>query len=259
MPRRSYNLGQRLLAFCSAALHKLRHEGVTGVSRACVNMLREWYRAKRARIGSRFDQEFGTDTEGVVRLWKLDINSQHRNEGIRYQTMDPNSVRAAIENLPIKPEEFVYVDLGSGKGRTLLIASEYPFRRVVGVEFSLELHTIATENIRRYLTKRKCENVSSFNIDATTYDFPPDNMVIFLYNPFGETVFRRVLENLKISLAQNDQQVYIIYFNPVFAPLLDSSAFLERIEVPIPPGRSYVSGSVPAAIYQHGPGSQALA
>src|SRR4051794_239276 len=127
--------------------------------------------SNKITIKSKFDQEFGTDTEAIVPLWKAGINSPYLTEGIRYQTIDPRSIRSAIESLPIKFEDFVYIDLGSGKGRTLLIASEYPFKRVMGVEFSLQLHTIATENIRKY-PKSKCEKVLSLHTDAATFDFP---------------------------------------------------------------------------------------
>ncbi|MDE5452803.1 hypothetical protein GWE18_07960 [Bradyrhizobium sp. CSA112] len=220
---------------------------MSSVLRRCFNKPHEWYRVRRARSESKFDREFGTDTETVVPLWKLEIDSQYRDEGTRYQTIDPDAVRIAIENLPIEFEDFVYIDLGSGKGRTLLIASEYPFKQTVGVEFSLELHTIATGNIDRY-SKRKCKNVSSLHLDAASFDFPPDNMVIYMYHPFGESVFRRVLENLEVSLDHRDREVYVIYFNPVLANLLDDSAFLERIELP-----------ALAAIYKHIPSSRPLA
>jgi hypothetical protein len=81
------------------------------------------------RSHSAFDEQFGTDTERIVHLWQLDIDSPNRDDGTRYQPVDPDLIRAAIEALPIGLEDFVFIDLGSGKGRTLLLASEYPFKR----------------------------------------------------------------------------------------------------------------------------------
>jgi hypothetical protein len=37
--------------------------------------------------------------------------------------------------------------LGSGKGRALLVASELPFAKIIGVELSRELHRIAEQNL----------------------------------------------------------------------------------------------------------------
>jgi hypothetical protein len=50
--------------------------------------------------------------------------------------------------LPWRPEDFTVIDFGSGKGRALIVASECPFRRIIGVEFALELHRDAQQNIR---------------------------------------------------------------------------------------------------------------
>ncbi len=149
-------------------------------------------------------------------LWKLHIESPHLEQGVRYQPSDPDFVRAAIENLPIRFEEFTFVDIGSGKGRTLLIASEYSFRRIIGVEFSGELKAIADKNIRKYRSKKHiCNDISSICADAAV----------------GEDVLRRMLANLKISLMQSRRQVYIVYSNPIFASLLDKSDFLKRVEI----------------------------
>ena len=224
--------GTQTRALTLVVWHKLRQDGVRSLLRRGIGKLPRWH--DRDRTQSSFDQEFGTDTDGVVPLWKLQIESPHREQGVRYQASAPDFIRAAIESLPIAPADFVYVDIGSGKGRTLLVASEYPFRRVIGVEFSSELNAIATENIRRYPgVRRRCADVSSVCADASTWEFPTENTVLFLYNPFGERVLRRVLGNLRTSLARHPRDVYIIYSHPILAHLLDDSGFLQRIDAPI--------------------------
>jgi hypothetical protein len=221
--------------------HKFRQDGAGAVLQRGIEKL--WLKVRRAHVPatSTFDREFGTDTGGIVPLWRLDIQSPYREQGVRYQASDPDFVRTAIEKLPIRPEEFVYMDIGSGKGLTLLVASEYPFRRVLGVEFSPDLNLVAAENIRRYRSpKRRCGDVSSICADAASYEFPAENMILFLYNPFGEDVLRRMLGNLRTSLEQSEREIYMIYSNPIFARLLDDSGFLERVEIPIN-----------AAVYRH--------
>ncbi|MCV9967048.1 class I SAM-dependent methyltransferase [Pararhizobium sp. BT-229] len=226
--------GKRLSALFSTVRYKLRHDGVIEVLRLLISKFHALYEQRPTHAPNTFDGEFGTDTEEIVPLWKLDIDSPYLKDGIRYQAVDAKPLRTAIEALPIHPQEFAYVDLGSGKGRSLLVASEYPFKRVLGIEFSEELHNIAAENIRRYKNpKQKCENVVSICADAAAYAFPPENTVVFLYNPFGETVLSRVLENLEISLRRGGWDLYIVYCNPVLAPLLDKEAFLKRMELPV--------------------------
>jgi hypothetical protein len=112
---------------------------------------------------------------------------------------------------------------------------------VIGVEFSAELHVVAGENIRRYQSpKRRCAAVSSVCADAAFWEPPTENTVFFLYNPFGEDVMRRVLDNLRVSLERNDRNIYMVYCNAVLAPMLDQADFLDRIELPIH-----------AAVYEH--------
>lgn len=231
--------GSQTKALTLVVWHTLRREGM----RRFLLRGTEKLFASRAhgQLRSPFDQEFGTDTDGIVPLWKLRIDSRYREQGVRYQASNPDFIRSAIENLPIRPEDFVYVDIGSGKGRTLLVASEYPFRRVIGVEFSPELDAVAAENIRKYhSSKRKCEDVSSVCADAANWEFPTQNTMFFLYNPFGEDVLRRVLINLRTSLTRYDREIYIVYNHPIFAQVLDSSDFLQRVEAPIE-----------AAVYRH--------
>ena len=71
--------------------------------------------------------------------------------------MEPELFREIINSLRIDFREFTFLDIGSGKGRALLLAAEYPFRRIVGVELMPELNSMAEENIRRFASqKRPC-------------------------------------------------------------------------------------------------------
>ena len=68
-------------------------------------------------------------------------------------------------------EQLVFVDLGSGKGRTLLLASEYPFRRIVGVELSPKLHRIAKTNVEKFRSEeQRCRTFALHCMDAVRYD-----------------------------------------------------------------------------------------
>ena len=228
-------LGRQSKELCIVVMRKLRKDGVSGVTLRCIKKLRDWYAARTPDPSTdTFDHEFGTDTGGIIPLWKLRIQSPHRQEGVWYEASDPAVVRSAIASLPIDHEEFAFVDLGSGKGRTLLIASEHPFRRVIGVEFASELNAVATANIMKYQSpKRKCEDVSSICADATRFELPNESTVFFLFNPFGEKILRNFLFNLKTSLDVNKRQIYIIYYNAVFGHLFDEADFLHPLEIAI--------------------------
>jgi SAM-dependent methyltransferase len=100
-------------------------------------------------------------------------------------------------------QDFTFIDLGSGKGRVLLMASDYPFKRIIGVEFMPELHRVAEKNITGYSNDRQgCRQIETLCMDARDFQFPDDPLVIYLFNPFSEATFAQVLENLRHSVEQ---------------------------------------------------------
>src|ERR1700722_5630640 len=125
---------------------------------------------------------------------------------------------------------FTFVDLGSGKGRTLLMASDYPFLRIVGVELLPTLHHAAQENLAKYRSEsQKCFALESICADATEFSLPTDPILLFLFNPFPESGLRRVIANLENSLREHPRKIYVIYHNPLLEHVLRESSVLKRI------------------------------
>jgi len=117
--------------------------------------------------------------------------------------------------------DFTFVDLGSGKGRTLLMASDYPFRRIVGVELLPALHAIAIENLAHYHNEsQKCFACESICADATRFPLPEGSLVIYLFNPFPEAGLLRAMANLDESIQKNPRPTYVLYHNPEFEQVM---------------------------------------
>src|SRR6202046_5073419 len=126
--------------------------------------------------------------------------------------------------------DFAFIDLGSGKGRTLLLASDYPFRRIVGVELLPALHHIAQENLQKYHSEsEKCFALESICENATAFAFPAEPTVLYLFNPFPEAGLRRTLANLEQSLRQNPRPVYVLYHNPLLENVIGASAAFTKV------------------------------
>jgi len=126
--------------------------------------------------------------------------------------------------------DFTFIDLGSGKGRTLLMASDYPFRRIIGVELLPSLHEIAQQNLLQYKSEsQRCFAVESICADATAFPLPADPLVIFLFNPFGEWGMRRVVMNLEESVRTRPRAVYVLYHNPLLEHVLSENTRLRKI------------------------------
>ncbi len=188
-------------------------------------------RLKRAVVvaeGRWFDTTRGVQTEGFTTLGGLTLVGAAK-QGYEYLPVRPENVRAAFKHLPVRnPGEFAFsrfafVDLGSGKGRMLFLAAEYPFRQIQGVEFARELHEVARRNIRQYRSsKQRCAEIESINMDAAEYPFPNHPLVISMYNPFGPPVLRKVMDNLNASAAAYPREILLLLFYPECAEIVDA-------------------------------------
>ena len=79
-----------------------------------------------------------------------------------YQPTEPAAFHQMMDALGTDFSQFTFIDIGSGKGRVLLMAADYPFSRVIGVELLPALHRIAEQNIDKYCeTRRRCLQVES--------------------------------------------------------------------------------------------------
>jgi hypothetical protein len=150
--------------------------------------------------GRRFDSERGVTTHAVLFLEDLDPETvgDAGAHATHYEAVPVDDFRQLIRALPMEAiSSSTFVDAGAGMGRAVLLAMEYPFRQIVGVEISRALYTVATENLTKALvTNRRCADVRLICGDARAYSFPPGDIVLFLYNPFDGVALDRVLDRL---------------------------------------------------------------
>jgi SAM-dependent methyltransferase len=175
-----------------------------------------------------FDREYHTDTSGFVPSDRLLSSSHDSMKRSFYAGSQPSIIRLALNTLPALPE-CTFIDLGCGKGRPLLVASEYPFRSVIGVELSPSLILNARKNaatLSRQFSRRAPIMVEQY--DAGQFPVPAGNAVIFLYNPFGQEVVASVVSRIEEALAIGGRTIFVIYYNPVHGHCFDGSRALTR-------------------------------
>lgn len=202
----------------------LRTKGVLKTAWNCLlgpyHLLRAYRQTRRnycIAVPNEFDQEYNVETSQRVHMTDLRVDSPNWIYADGYWPTPPQVVRKGLSGLGIKYEEFTFIDLGSGKGRVLLLASEYPFRRIIGVEFSPELHAIAQENIRRYKSStQKCRDISSFCMDFTVFQLPDEPLFVFLYNPSSQEVTTTLANNLARSLREHPRPLWVMYVTPAY-------------------------------------------
>lgn len=177
----------------------------------------------RGREVSEFDCENGTDTDSVREVGSLRIDSSNARYAVRYEPSPSSLVIKLIDDLDIAHDNYTFIDFGAGKGRILLIAAQFPFVSVVGVEFARELCDIANANIARVDRSRwRTASVECVHVDATCFDIPTLPIVCYFYNPFGEFVLRAVVERLIASWVRLPRPILVIYVNPLHRNVFES-------------------------------------
>jgi 16S rRNA G966 N2-methylase RsmD len=158
-----------------------------------------------------FERRYGVRTAELIEL--DDLGLAHQDRGY-YVPASWRILRRTLSRREVG-EHDVLIDFGSGMGRMVLEAARYPFKRVIGVELSEQLHDIARDNVRRTRQRLRCKDIDFVRCDALDYEVPDDVTVVFFNNPFQGSVFAAVIEKLITSVDRNPRPVKVIYYNPV--------------------------------------------
>lgn len=160
-----------------------------------------------------FDQRFKTDTSSIVPLDALGIGDREKTRSAVYYISSPVKFeRHLLASLDIDYSQFDFVDIGSGKGRVLMIASDWPFRSIAGVEISKPLCAVAEKNLQVYSSRtQKCGNISVRCMDATQFQIEAKNTVYHFYHPFQVDILKPILEKIASTFRGSDKKVYIAY------------------------------------------------
>lgn len=189
------------------------------------------------RVDRLFDYRYGVDTGGLTHLASLGVEGSNVEHGVFYEPTPSRYFTFAMESLPIAHRDFEFFDFGSGKGRAVLMASRWPFRKVTGIEFSEKLHAVAERNIRIFEKsgEPKCHDVRAVCADAAGFELPATNLVLYFFNPFDQVVFERVLDNIQRTVDASGCQVIIVYCQARCDELIRARPFARhRLDLPLP-------------------------
>jgi SAM-dependent methyltransferase len=185
-----------------------------------------------------FDEKYGTDTAGYLGPEDLATGQKHDAFNYGYSAIAPSVFREACrrwrETLPAvagRVEAYSFVDVGAGKGRALLLASELAFRRIIGVELNPDLARTALRNLtRRLRATRSKTSIRAVQEDALNFRWPRPPLLVYLYNPFDCSLIARLAEKLAaLSSSSASSLVDILYVNPTCSDALTGSGAFSRI------------------------------
>jgi SAM-dependent methyltransferase len=192
-----------------------------------------------------FDVEHGTDTGGYLSPKEIVTGHAHDALGYGYSAIAPSVFREMMQRwrATLNPgplaadvlQAYSFVDIGAGKGRALLLASELPFRKVIGVELSADLAAIAQANADRCSSANKNGGQSLIRVlhqDALQFCWPRTSLLVFMYNPFACELVEQLLERLESAArrghaskgrdreARPSSAIDLLYVNPTCADII---------------------------------------
>jgi SAM-dependent methyltransferase len=238
------------------------------VSTAVFTRLRTWLDNARARLSRRsphtpellsadthpFDRRHRVDTAGLFYADQLATGHPRDLHSAGYYATAPSLIHAALghwaDTLPgtgYALTDYALLDLGCGKGRVLLLASDYPFRHITGIELHPGLADVARRNLRRWMNRpaRKSPNrslntaahpqsirsqsnrpgpasprVEVIQDDVLAVPFPPGPLVLFYFNSFEREIIEPFLDKLLAEAASRPDPMDLIYIHPEFGSLV---------------------------------------
>jgi hypothetical protein len=185
-------------------------------------------------LDSAIERLFFVPTKGHVPLESLTVRGNNKASGHDYKPT-PNSVfkwaLAAVAEEDIGRMSFV--DYGAGKGRVMLLASQYPFTQVGGIEFAEELHDNATMNIAQFPRSRmKCRNVECVLDDVVNIRPLDSEAVHYFFNPFEPQIFAEVLKGIVASYHARPRRLYVILIDMDAAELMHKTGVFQEVKLP---------------------------
>lgn len=188
-----------------------------------------------------FDEIHNTDTSGLVPSGHLATGHPNDEHITAYYGVAPSILRTLLQRwrdtIPPHPiHSYTFVDIGAGKGRAMLIASELMFKEVIGIELNPAMAATAQLNLDLWkqahtedATAPPLAPIHLLLEDALDYDFPGTPTLAFLFHPFEAPVLKALLRRIETQFASRTGTFDLLYVNAECADLLDHHPAFTRL------------------------------
>ena len=172
-------------------------------------------------------------TQALLFLGEVETRrSEAAAHATHYEPVPVDDFRALLGKMP--PEAIArstFVDVGAGMGRAMLLAAEYPFKQIVGIEFSAALVALARDNLAsQHGLAVRCRDLRLIRADARKRRFPPGDLMVFLYNPFDAEAMEMVLDRIAERSRRGDER--LLYHTPVHGATIEARGYERVAELP---------------------------
>ncbi|HWZ50775.1 MAG TPA: class I SAM-dependent methyltransferase [Granulicella sp.] len=188
-----------------------------------------------------FDAAHGVETGGLIPAGELVTGHSSDAHVTAYYGVAPSILRGLVElwreTAPLRSVgQYSFIDIGAGKGRAMLVASELGFRQVIGIELNPAMADTAQRNLEHWTKSRAADEtalravpVRVVEMDALEFEFPAGPAVAFLFHPFEAPLLRRLLRRMETQFAKRPGELDVLYVNAECAAVFDRNPAFRRL------------------------------
>lgn len=177
------------------------------------------------------EKKYNIDTSRIQNVNKITVKGENLKNAEMYQGASYYLLRKVFEWLKQKNINGPIIDFGCGKGRALVVAADYDFLKVTGIDFARTLCNEAEMNIRKVQQNYPLTTFKIFHDDVVNIVIDQETNCFFFFNPFNEIVMKKVLTNIIESLALSRRAMYVIYLNPQHKEIFTAAGFKETFHI----------------------------
>lgn len=249
-------------------LHQLTRRGLRGSISHLWTMdktripkrIMHYIRYSTAQIqNKRWDWSHGVETTSGVATADLKGSVGENTYSVFYAPTPRSTLRFLVEHTSFNPSDFHFIDYGSGKGKVLLLASDYPFKQITGVEFADDLVDIAKQNLASFKSRTcKCTQIEIEHLDAKNFVLPDSKLFLFFYSPFHTKLLDEVLEGIRASIERCPRETIICFVDdlvynsqvPRVSKMLSTWKHWQSVPMPKIPVKLDTFHPLEAVVYQ---------
>jgi SAM-dependent methyltransferase len=158
-----------------------------------------------------FDRKYRVRTSGIIKLASTGFETSRLRDATQYGPVNGWAFRRLLRELNL-PRKLHFADLGCGLGRACLLAGEYGFEKVTGVELAPDLCAGARENVARCrLPAGSRASITILQMDVLDFCQRTDDDVFFMFRPFSWEFLDRVLHKLAERAVRRQKPLTIVY------------------------------------------------
>jgi len=180
----------------------------------------------------KYDKKFSIKTTGI-KEWHHEVIHYNRCEPTPYHALD-----RLFKHYKLHKTDRL-VDFGSGRGRVAFYIHNRFHIPVVGIEAQDDVYDEAIKNKKRYRQRAKhIEAPIYFEYGlAENYEIEPMDNRFYFFNPFSAEVFKKVVDNILISIEEVKREVDIILYYPMpkYKKILKNNTpfeFYNKVKIP---------------------------